>query len=591
MDRTAKLDFARITLSMRPSTLEHTNLQRTRVELEVVLLTLLLALSATCRAADTTSVSGVVKDTHGVPQMGALVQLLADGSDVIGRSFTDLHGRYLISGVRSGRYQVRATANLYVPASRYDLRVQAGKRAIADLRLVGLFDLSAWFPAETRKAEEPRDDWDWTLRSAASRPILRFSSNDQSPSRSRESTRTSYIRPKMRAVVSGGSGFGTDGIGPEILAITPLRSKGSDLLADAAIRPNRSSGTISTRLTAGLHQASMQGQSKRLLVVTYQSHPEMVGTPGRGGIQTAGVSTAETMQLGEFGNLEAGTTLLAVTSHGTTTATYPFVRVSIEPSHRWSIGYRIATSRDRQSADDLDTGALPFAGESRDAIRLEKGLRQEVSAMHHSDSLIVRVAYVHDDLQRIAISGGGISQPTAVAAMVGDDPYLIDSGNGMFRFLTQGYSSGGWNVSLSKAILPGSWVTLEYAGGTGLSQENSGSWSHGMPLSRRKSQSVVVAAKLIIPTSGTRLKAAYRWQPENLVTAVDPYGTWRNQPFLGVHLRQPVRCRGLLPPGSEFAVDITNLLAQGYRRSSADPGLPFLAEAPRSMQAGLAFNF
>ena len=574
---------------MRPSTLEHTNLQRTRVEFEVVLLTLLLALSATCRAADTTSVSGVVKDTHGIPQMGALVQLLADGSGVIGRSFTDLHGRYLIAGVRSGRYQVRATANLYVPASRYNLRVQAGKRAVADLRLVGLFDLSAWFPAETRKAEEPKDDWDWTLRSAASRPILRFSPEDPSPSHSRESTRASHRRPRMRATVSAGSGFGADGTGQEIFVVSPLRSEGSDLLADAALRPNRSSGTISTRLTAGLHQSFLQ--RSRIVVVTYQSHPEMRGAPGGGGIQAAGISTAETMQVGEFGSIEAGTTLVAVTSHTTAAAAYPFLRVSIEPSRRWSAGYRIATSRDRQSADDLDSGALPFAGESRDAIRLEKGLRQEISATHHSDSLIVRLAYVYDHLEQVPISGGGASQPTEFGARVGNDPYLIDSENGMFRFLTEGYSSGGWNVSLSKAVLPGSWVTLEYAGGTGLAQDKHGAWNYGTPLSRRRSQSVVVAAKFILPATGTRLKAAYRWQPENLVTAVDPYGTWRNQPYLGVHLRQAIRCRGLLPPGSELAADVTNLLAQGYWRSSTDSSLPFLAEAPRSIQAGLAFNF
>lgn len=579
-------------LSMRPSTLEHTNLLRTRVEFEAVLLALLLALSATCLAADTSSVSGVVKGARGTPQMGALVQLLADGSDVIGRSFTDLHGRYLISGVRSGRYQVRATANLYVPASRYNLHVQAGKRAIADLRLVGLFDLSAWFPAEARKAEEPRDDWDWTLRSAASRPILRFSSQNQASGRSRESTRSSRSRPKMRAAVSVGRGFGADGVKQEILALTPLRSEGSDLLADAAVRPNRSSGTISTMLTAGVRQASMQGQTNRIIVVTYQSHPEMVGVTGTRGIQATGLSTAQTMQVGEFGSLEVGTTLLAVASHGASVAAYPFLRVSIEPNRRWSVGYRIATSRDRQSADDLAVGALPFAAQSRVSIRLEKGLRQEVSATRHSDSLIVRLAYVHDDLESVAISGGGVSPSADLASLVGRDPYLIDTESGMFRFLNEGYRSGGWNVSLSKSISSDSWITLEYAGGTGLAQEKNTPWNHSTPLSRRRSQSVVLAAKLIIPATGTKVKTAYRWQPENLVTAIDPYGAWHNQPYLGVHVRQPIKCRGFLPPGAELAVDGTNLLAQGYRRiQSPVAGLPFITEAPRSVQAGLAFSF
>ena len=43
-----------------------------------------------------------------------------------------------------------------------------------NLTLNTLFESATWLPAERRKADEPGDDWKWTLRSAANRPILRL---------------------------------------------------------------------------------------------------------------------------------------------------------------------------------------------------------------------------------------------------------------------------------------------------------------------------------------------------------------------------------------------------------------------------------
>jgi hypothetical protein len=48
----------------------------------------------------------------------------------------------------------------------------------------------------------------------------------------------------------------------------------------------------------------------------------------------------------------------------------------------------------------------------------------------------------------------------------------------------------------------------------------------------------------------------------------------------------------LLPAGLDATIDVTNLLAQGYRPFlSADGQAMFLAQSPRAVQAGLAFTF
>jgi hypothetical protein len=77
-----------------------------------------------------------------------------------------------------------------------------------------------------------------------------------------------------------------------------------------------------------------------------------------------------------------------------------------------------------------------------------------------------------------------------------------------------------------------------------------------------------------------------------LVTAVDPYTSFGDQAYFSCYLRQELRLGHLLPAGLDATVDVTNLLAQGYRPFlSADGQTLFLAQSPRTMQAGLAFTF
>jgi hypothetical protein len=77
-----------------------------------------------------------------------------------------------------------------------------------------------------------------------------------------------------------------------------------------------------------------------------------------------------------------------------------------------------------------------------------------------------------------------------------------------------------------------------------------------------------------------------------MVTAVDPYAAFSDQAYLSCYLRQAIRLGKMLPPGLEATVDVTNLLAQGYRPFlSADGKTLFLAQSPRAIQGGLAFTF
>ena len=64
------------------------------------------------------TVSGVVRDAKGSPQIGTLVQLVKPDLSIIAQTFTDDHGHYTLASVLPGIYGVKATAALFLPTLR-----------------------------------------------------------------------------------------------------------------------------------------------------------------------------------------------------------------------------------------------------------------------------------------------------------------------------------------------------------------------------------------------------------------------------------------------------------------------------------------
>jgi protocatechuate 3,4-dioxygenase beta subunit len=84
-------------------------------------------------AVTAAAVSGTVRDMHGTPQMGTLVELLSGDATVIVSAFSDAHGRYIMPTVVPGKYQLRASAAFFVPVLRNNLRLTAGTQSIVNL--------------------------------------------------------------------------------------------------------------------------------------------------------------------------------------------------------------------------------------------------------------------------------------------------------------------------------------------------------------------------------------------------------------------------------------------------------------------------
>src|SRR5258707_5474537 len=230
-------------------------------------------------------------------------------------------------------------------------------------------------------------------------------------------------------------------------------------------------------------------------------------------------------------------------------------------------------------------------------MQMATGRPEELTASRKAGTVLLQVSYYRDSLDRVAVSGGGALSAADIKQTVQPDSngIVADSTTGNFRFLSAGYKTQGVNVTLTEPLSSTMGVAVEYATGAGLAAKDGAEMSLptvSTSLAPQVAQTATIALRGRVVRSGTRIRASYRWQPTRLVTAVDPYASFGDQAYFSCHLRQGLWRGSLLPHGLGATADVTNLMAQGYRPFlSADGQTLFLAQSPRTVQAGLAFTF
>ncbi len=106
---------------------------------------IVVATASVCEAA-TGSVSGVVRDSSGVAQIGAEVQLLRPDLSVVAVVYTNTNGRFTIPSVLPGHYAVKALGTSFLPSLREDVRVRTS--TVVNLTLNTLYEVMQWLPSQ-----------------------------------------------------------------------------------------------------------------------------------------------------------------------------------------------------------------------------------------------------------------------------------------------------------------------------------------------------------------------------------------------------------------------------------------------------------
>ena len=533
------------------------------------------------------TVSGVVRDARGTPQMGAMVELLAANAIVVGRVYTNVRGAFTFDHIFPGTYQIKATGDSFLPTLREDLRLRARSKLVVNLTLSTLFEAIQWLPAQPRSPDEPSDDWKWTLRSSSNRPLLRLLQDGPLVVLSGDDHGSAPQLAARVEVSSPGREFGQGGP-HHAFAVERSSAVGGHLILRANLSPQPSEAS---EYMAG-YQLALGPERQIRNVATVQQMTAIEGG-GKQGFYALRLRSAEAVNLGPNASMELGNEVQSVHGASQTTSSMPFLNASWHEDGV-SVSYRAATSPELQNAGEVaDSSTLaPMFSEEDGRVRIEHGLHQELRFEDNTASRRALVAFYQDEVQNPAIGGAGwVSQQDLAAGNVLYDP--VSQG---FRVTGPGYTTGGISAVLRQKIVGSTWATLSYANGKALTFEVPDSAvtvdEAVQGLTQRRTEAVTASLDGKVVRTGTGWHASYRWQPVATVTPVALYDSFGQSAYLNVLIRQPIHCGHLLPNGTEALVDVRNLLAEGYRPFlTSDGSTLYFAQTARSIQGGLSFTF
>jgi hypothetical protein len=528
--------------------------------------------------------------------MGAVVQLLRPDLTVVASVYTGGDGRYTIPAVLPGRYSVKAMGTFFLPSLREDVRVRAG--TVVNLTLSTLYEAMQWLPAQPRAGNARQDDWAWTLRSAANRPLLRWLEDGPLV----VVTDGSGAAPKLKARLMATGQEGTFGESGERFsaAVEETPSDSRELLARVDFAPNSDAGMESM---LGFRQdLGYAGSVQSVAAVAI--HPE-VDAAGAEGLDEGAIRSWETLHLGDEIDAEAGSTqvLARFASHSTNgvatntvAAALPFA--SVDWRHGDSaVAYRVATSLPAsQAADETEAQDwLPELSMRNANLAIEHGLHQQIEWEHRTQVSRMAVVLFDDRIDNPVIEAMGRFASDDFPAGTVAVPVLFDRSSGLVHAARPDYSSAGMTAEVEHSLPGASQIRFSYATGDALAMAPSlasTGLAEALAAARpRRAQSYAISLSGTLDGTGTRWRASYRWQPEDTVTGVAPFAA-DLEPYLNLHLRQAIHLRRDGTGGIDALLDLRNLLAQGYRPYLlSDGSLLIFAQEQRGITGGLAFTF
>jgi Carboxypeptidase regulatory-like domain len=531
------------------------------------------------------SVSGSVRDSGGAPQIGAVVQLLRPDLSVVATIYTDDSGRFAFPAVMPGKYALKAMGTSFLPSLRENLRIRT--HVVVNLTLNTLFEVMQWLPAEPRAANAQKDDWAWTLRSAANRPLLRWLEDGPLVVVTDRPGGTPRLKARLMATGQDGT-FGENGERfTANVEDTPSNSR--ELLARVDFAPDTDQGMESM---LGFRQdLGMAGSVQSVAAVAI--HPE-IDAGGPEGLDEAAIRTSETINMGDALQAEVGASQVlarfAERGPNTVTAALPFATVGWRGGNS-ELSYQMTTMMPGTDGADESQSAtwLPEAAYRNSDLVLEHGVHQQLGWERRTDSSGVSVLVYADKVQNPVIEAAdrASSAPAGV---------LFDPAAGLLHAAAGDYSTAGMTASVERRLPNGNFVRLSYANGDALVMSTT---ARPMAISQliagahpRHAQMYSLALSGTLDGTHTHWRASYRWQPADTVTRVAPFAVDAAEPFLNLHLRQPLCVRGENEGHVEALLDVRNLLAEGYRPFvSSDGSMIVFAQDQRSIGAGLAFTF
>jgi hypothetical protein len=550
------------------------------------------------------SVSGVVRDPGGIPQLGATVEILSEAPGVLlsHQFLTNAEGLFRTENLPPGLYTVRVTLAGFLPALEKHVQISSGLTTVIRVQMESLFSSIEQLRRPPANGSVEQDDWKWVLRSASGmRPVLQWHEEDTDDAsvvvadmgQPRQLGQVEFTGGARRP----GSVSNIDGAPGTAFAYDERIDQSNHVVfaGQANYDQDAPAGGLATMwLPTGSQQDGPQST-----MVLREAKIGPAGPVFRG----VRIDQSDTLNFGDRFVLRVGGEYVLVGAGSSAWSLRPRLEWETRISPNWYVDVVYAAlSADLAYGDNSIaalTGENPpsrlaSALEQLDSLPvllwhggrsvLENGRHEELAAERKlGDHSVLQVAAFHDDNSHVALFGKGNDLPAA--------EYFQDFYSKGFAY--DGGSSVSWGarVALRERITDDLELTTIYAFSGALvpSGPIDGGLRDALRTAPQHSAAVKVTGK--VPMTRTRLVAGYKWVSGPAVSRVDPYGEaiYDVSPFLHVGIRQP------LPWGAlgrwEANADCDNLLAQGNVSMTIRDGQVLLMPAFRSFRGGLSLQF
>jgi len=537
-----------------------------------------------CAAERMGAISGYVRDASGDPQMGAVIQILGAADRTL-TVFSDGAGYYTATGLLPGLYSLKVSAPLFLPTSRERVGIHAGASIHVNFTLNSLLDLMQLGPA---RAVPDDDDWKWTLRSVANRPILRALGNPTGIEEKQDREFTGSL-----AFVAGstaeGYGSGSD-MSTAFTVERPVFADGNvALTGDLGYGQTSAPASLRARFSNRMPDGSVPS-----LAITARRFAPSDPNLHNAALQSLGVTAGDDLILDDVLELKFGSELQTIQFIGQMTAFRPYASADFHFSPNTVLSYQYSSSRPQCDkglgpAADGFTSTDPRLTVSGFAPQLEHAHHQELSLSRRIGNTNLQVAAYYDRMSDAALTGAG--EVNAAGGFL-----LPDVASGTFSYDGGSLETPGMRVVLQHKFSSDLTATLDYAygGALNLSHPDVPLASAPQWITMQRRQAMAAQFRGTIHRTHTQWVTSYRWINGPALTPVDLFNSSPGQSdaFLNLIIRQPIPSMGFLPARMEAIIDLRNLLAQGYVPVLAQDGHTiYLVQSARAIRGGLAFSF
>lgn len=562
------------------------------------------------------AISGQVRNSAGVGQMGAAVVVLNRAERVVQRALTGPDGWFRFEALPPDTYTVRVSLASFVPAVRNHIVVRPGVESFLNIQLAQLFSTIELVYMPPGQSGLLSEDWKWVLRSStATRPVLRLLPQEpqwQAASAGRHTGPFSALRGMVR--LSGGDGSVAPTLGSEpdlgtafalatsLFGNNEVRFSGNVGYGSTSGTPTAGFRTTYSRQSEGLtpspeveltvRQAALRQAGEGFL----HGQGAPVETPV---LRTMSVRVGDRMELAPGLQLTYGSMLESVVFIDRLNLLSPYAKLT------WDLGelgvieggfssgapaYELIAGDDSFENSLAGLALFPRVSLRSGAARVQRTQSFELGYRKDAGTRTFAAAVFRESLRDAAlVASGGEFLPTS--------DLLPDLASSSSVFNIGDYRSFGYMASITQQLwdawsagfAAGAASMLTYDAGT--LAESAASIRAGVHPVRRPWASLRVTG--VVPGAGTRFVTTYLWTTPGTAGPGHAFLTQRWQPQLGlnVQLRQPLPVAA--GPGRlEISAELRNLLAQGYLPiTSPDGRRLWLIQMPRAVRGGISFIF